>query len=774
MSTILYKFKSSTTFDTISLPGTSARLFDVKRAIVRANKLDRSTGGGMQLEFDISVKNAMTDEEYGDENMLLPRGTRIVVQRLPAAKGQGLLARIARADAGMASGKMASYGNVAAADNGFYTIQSAANDDDEFVDTNVNTIHMNEQQPQETAEANNLNSEEKELAALRAVTDQAGSMYRSNNTLSRASQPSKFAPTGSSAPSSSASGGPNSSGFKPPSHTPYHSSHNTHSRPNADPELREQERLLAQQSQPAGKRRATGIPRTFLNIPPPAQAADGDNDDQDPDATGTTTTGSNQIKLQPNDIAFQALVNRGGGQSTSTTGSKRRDLDYALKLTATEIPEHLQCGICAQVVKNAMLIPWDMEGRTACEMCMRDGLAKNGFRCPLTGQDGVSPDDLIVNMGLRKAADMFVKDVMDKMDEIIQQQEADEEQEREKAARDALLEIQSNTKKKSRMEYEGTSLDKGMVVKGKEKYSKIKKQTDDDFGGEDDFGGDVFDVEEEEDEDEDDEDIIMMQEEEQGGGGVVPMKAKAKTAAASTGDKDSSSQVTDNIIRKTETTRKNGTNGETTVTTAEADNNTTEKVMTNVTSAQSNANTTNHHDGTNDSGGASAALVDLAAAAAATPSKKDDDSLSVSTGASRRELIRNRAPPAGYSMGPAGSVGMNRNESDGNGSQSPSQSRSQHGGYGGRGRGRGGGRYNNYYDQSGGGTGRGGFRGSRGSTGNFRGRGRGRYQQHQNYNQGRGGGYDGGGSGRGGYQPQHLQKQVSSWRSRSTTRLLFL
>ena len=138
MSTILYKFKSSTSFESISLPGTSARLFDVKRAIVRANKLDRSTGGGMQLEFDISVKNAMTDEEYGDENMLLPRGTRIVIQRLPAAKGQGLLSRIARADAGMASGKTASYGNVAAADNGFYTIQSAREDDEEFIDANAN------------------------------------------------------------------------------------------------------------------------------------------------------------------------------------------------------------------------------------------------------------------------------------------------------------------------------------------------------------------------------------------------------------------------------------------------------------------------------------------------------------------------------------------------------------------------------------------------------------------------------------------------------------
>ena len=38
----------------------------------------------------------------------------------------------------------------------------------------------------------------------------------------------------------------------------------------------------------------------------------------------------------------------------------------------------------------------------ACEVCMRDGLTKSGFVCPLTGQEGVSPDDDFV---LRVLAD---------------------------------------------------------------------------------------------------------------------------------------------------------------------------------------------------------------------------------------------------------------------------------------------------------------------------------------------------------------------------------
>lgn len=637
----------------------------------------------MQLEFDISVKNAMTDEEYGDENMLLPRGTRIVIQRLPAAKGQGLLSRIARADAGMASGKTASYGNVAAADNGFYTIQSAREDDEEFIDANANDnfndianananaasipnllipSNGNGQQPDA------MNSEEKELAALKAVTDQAGSMYRSNTTLTRTAQPSKFAPPAGSAPAP----------FKPPTHTPFHS-HNSASRPNADPELREQERIMAQQAQPAGKRRATGIPRTFLNIPPPAQATEGD---EEGNVEG--------IKLQPNDVAFQALVNRGGGQSGSGTGGKRRDLDYALKLTATEIPEHLQCGICAQVVKNAMLIPWDGEGRTACEMCMRDGLAQSGFKCPLTGQDGVSPDDLIVNMGLRKATDMFVKEVMDKMDEIIQQQEADEEQEREKLANEALANKKSD--------YEGTSLDKGMVVRKGMNHSKGSRQSDD--FGEDDFGGDVFDVEEEAEEDQD----IVEEESEP--------RIKSETLKTDTKVEESSKDVrVDNISNGTETIV-NAKKKEDVSQAVKAENN-TEKV-------KSNANSTNNAPTTTAAKDRNGAKDEIPS----TPGKYDDDSSSTS----RRELIRNRAPPAGYSMGPAGSVGMDRNAP-------PTHRR------GGRG---GGGRYNNHHDQ---GSGRGDFRGGRG---NFH-EGRGRFQRHQNYNN-HGRGFDGGPPGRG-YQP---------------------
>jgi len=618
----------------------------------------------MQLEFDLNVKNAMTDEEYDDENMLLPRGTRVVVQRLPAAKGQGLLARIARADAGMTSGVTMKYGNSTAADNGFYTIQSGREDDEEFVDTNNHNHNHNPPVAEPVVE----DSEEKELAALKAVTDQAGSMYRPNTSLNRSAQPAKFAPAGSGAPP------PTTNTFKAPTHQSFQS------RPNADPELREQERLMARQEQPT-KRRATGIPRTFLNIPPSTTInADGEEEGEG-------------IKLQPNVIGFQALVNRGGGQSGSGKGAKRRDLDYALKLTATEIPEHLQCGICAQVVKNAMLIPWDMEGRTACEMCMRDGLANNAFRCPLTGQDGVSPDDLIANVGLRKAVIMFVKGVMEKMDAIVQQQEADEEQEREKQAAEAL----ANNQKPS--EYEGDSLEKGVVVRKGMQNQKGRRQSDD-FG--DEFGGDVFDVEEEEE----DEDQNAEEPEIEKPQVAVDGSSKNKASVDDKSNKLIAGVEKNQAVSELKAENGNGEKA-------------TEKVMTNVES-QSNANSTNvAHTMDQDTRAKGQAHP--------TPTRHHDDDSSST--ASRRELLKNRAPPAGYQMGPAGGA-----------APGPGSPASRRDGYG-RGGGRGGRGYhdNNFNNQGG----RGDFQGhQQGGRGDFQGRGR--FQQYPPFDQGRGRGFHGG------------------------------
>lgn len=161
-STILYKFRSSTNYESLPMPGSMARLFDVKRAIVKAKKLDKAAGGG--LEFDLCITNAATDEVYSDDNILLPRGTRVIVQRLPAARGLGLLAKIAREEAGLQTRPPHSFPG-AVESNASYTISSKENEDDDFIRHTTPTL------PQNADNDDKNDEEEDELKALKAVTE---------------------------------------------------------------------------------------------------------------------------------------------------------------------------------------------------------------------------------------------------------------------------------------------------------------------------------------------------------------------------------------------------------------------------------------------------------------------------------------------------------------------------------------------------------------------------------------------------------------------------
>ena len=657
MASIQYRFRSAAAFESLPLPGTTARVFDVKRAIVRAKRLDAGgSQAGSGLEFDLSIRNANTNEEYADETALLPRGTRLIVQRMPAARGHGLLARIARAEGGGGGGPVQQYGNVAAAQRGFYEVSSRHYDDDEFVRAPPAPAPAAMAAPAPADEAS-------ELAALRAVTDQAGTALTTGRTAGSLGGMTK---TGFSAP-----GGGH--GHRPPP-----GGH----RPNADPELREAERREAQiaaaqrdfaanhhrhqqqqggpgqmgmqqqqQQQQQPKKSGRGIPRTFLSLtkPPVTDGSDGPDGDDGEAAT------ANQSSLQTNALGFEALLARGGGASATGPGaSQRRDLRYALDLTATTVPDHLRCGICDQVAANAMLIPWDAEGRTACEPCIRDGLTQNMFKCPLTGMEGVSPDDLMPNIALRKAADLFVGGVMDKMDEVLQEQEREEEEERKKreaeeAARAAAAAAAGGggggggAVGAGRGAVADLEDDAGAVVgrRGAAAAAKAARRAareDDPFGGGgggDDFGGDVFDVaNSDDDEDNDDE-------QQQGGGH----------------DEAADEQPDDADVRV-------GTGG---TDEAKINGDSTNQGSTEVADANTNANA--NADKTAASEGAAAGhdptkppyrkLDDAVAAAApatqdssAAPNNNNRRDRSMSP--PPQERTKKRAVPQGYQMGPAG------------------------------------------------------------------------------------------------------------------------
>lgn len=707
-STIHYKFRATTSFETISLPGSSARLFDIKRAIVKAKDLDK----GNALDFDFKITNAMTKENYSDDTMLLPRGTRLIVSRLPAARGQGLVARFARADAGLSvqSAPTVRYGNPSAAESGYYTVQNR--DEDEFVDANPN-IYLNANvnandlnsnlgvnnnaaaseamtSASSTSKFTNINNNmnnttaadnDDEEARLRAVipgqNTGPSSIYGSNPMTRPAVQPPKFSSSMTSGSNSGTNNHHSNNKFK--NNPLLLNPSNYTQRPNADPTLREMEQQQQQLDSNNKPKKKTGIPRTFHQP-----------DDENGKAFET---------------GFNQLLDRGGGHSESGLG-KRMDLEYALQLTATSIPEHLQCGICGQVAKDALFIQWDEEGRTACDLCMRKGLSENRLRCPLTGQDGVSPDDLKPNKGLRKAVNVFVEDVMEKMSKIVKQQEVDDELEREEERKKA----KSMNKEEDNINgYAGDTLERGDILKRGMIKKGVNKPVEDDFLGDDDFGGDVFDVIREEEETNEYEENPAEEQEKD---------VTNKYIDDDTRNGDNMKETEDNTISKNvaaddnvENPKNVGKNSDIVTTNAHSKNDVDSssflqsqqqrKIAT--TKSVQNRNEILNSNSPNQS---------------QSNPRPVSPKISSHTVVNRREMLKHRGPPAGYVMGPAGANNTN---------QPPTSSN-----LGGRGN-----QHRNYQ-----GRGRGQYNGGRGSGGHSyggRGRGGGKHfkngfqQQHNQY-----------------------------------------
>src|SRR5690242_14757054 len=83
-ASVYYKFKSQKEPSRITFDGTGILVWDLKREIILQNKMGRGT------DFDLGVYNADTNDEYKDDNFLVPRSTQVIVRRLPPSKpGRG-------------------------------------------------------------------------------------------------------------------------------------------------------------------------------------------------------------------------------------------------------------------------------------------------------------------------------------------------------------------------------------------------------------------------------------------------------------------------------------------------------------------------------------------------------------------------------------------------------------------------------------------------------------------------------------------------------------
>ncbi|PWN25262.1 DWNN-domain-containing protein, partial [Jaminaea rosea] len=116
-SVVHYKFKSQRDASRVVFDGTALSVYDLKREIMVQNKM------GKGVDFDIALYNAQTEEEYRDDNHLIPRSSTVLVRRLPPQRpgrgtaqmyvadlyggdaGEGSSSRFGPAASGMAQGR---------------------------------------------------------------------------------------------------------------------------------------------------------------------------------------------------------------------------------------------------------------------------------------------------------------------------------------------------------------------------------------------------------------------------------------------------------------------------------------------------------------------------------------------------------------------------------------------------------------------------------------------------------------------------------------------
>ena len=79
---VRYKWKNHQSYKTMEIDGFDISVIDLKKAIVQANKLGRTT------DFDLVITDSTTDKEYAKDEDLVPKNSSLIVARHPLPQGQ--------------------------------------------------------------------------------------------------------------------------------------------------------------------------------------------------------------------------------------------------------------------------------------------------------------------------------------------------------------------------------------------------------------------------------------------------------------------------------------------------------------------------------------------------------------------------------------------------------------------------------------------------------------------------------------------------------------
>ncbi|KAI8059096.1 DWNN domain-containing protein [Gongronella butleri] len=437
MSVIYYKFKAAkdTDYKVFTFDGPSAAVFDVKKEIIRAERL------GKGYDFDLALYNAQADDEYREDAHMIPRNTSVIWRRLPAARpGKGTAYRYVQGAApearGMVTSSMLKAGQVQTqpAAGGRHMVLNARQQQQQqhrhapqqptITPAGVNSSNLPQttrpnasQDPSATKDgpesaATDDDSEEARIAAMfQQETDHWGAvqetmaeqqyipyMNRGGAGGAQRGRGGHFAGgpnRASGAPNGSTTGGSGNNGeythpqkVPPPNYVCYRCGQKGHfinqCPTNGDRDYDHHPRI----------KRTTGIPKSFLKVIDAPESA--------------VKSGTGGLMVTPTGEIVVAQADSSAWNQHMARAATASSGDVSDWYDSVPVPDYLQCPLSKDLMREASISTCC--GASFCDECIRNHLMDHNFTCPNCNQpvpQGL--DGLVPNTEVRQWIDHYVR-----------------------------------------------------------------------------------------------------------------------------------------------------------------------------------------------------------------------------------------------------------------------------------------------------------------------------------------------------------------------------
>ncbi|OOF90756.1 hypothetical protein ASPCADRAFT_134791 [Aspergillus carbonarius ITEM 5010] len=347
-SSVHFKFKSQKEPSRVTFDGTGISVFELKREIINQSRLGDGT------DFELSIYNEDTGEEYDDDTSIIPRSTSVIARRLPASRpGKGGAARYV-------SGKMP------------VNARSAPRNDQ----LQSNRAIPNTSYPVSNGvlELNNAQTEEEKINALFNL--QANQWKEQQQEMANAT-PVPFG-RGRGRPMNVPDHPP------PPGYLCYRCREKGHwiqaCPTNNDPKFDGKYRV----------KRSTGIPRSLQTKVEKPESLTLDGSNEDLRNTGVMVNADGDFVIaKPDKAAWELYQEK--AKASAAAAAEAAAAEYSKELQA----RGLECPIDKRMFLEPTRTPCCR--RTYCNDCITNALIESDFVCPGCGMEGVLLDNLSID-----------------------------------------------------------------------------------------------------------------------------------------------------------------------------------------------------------------------------------------------------------------------------------------------------------------------------------------------------------------------------------------